>query len=309
MAFVTATPLTLSSRTSASLLTNEITSTKPLREQSTGITTLKSTTPRMGYGAYTYTTDKTKGHVNQYYVDKFRNASDFAKGSPACLADSLVGRTPKGGVVVPTKGIPQLEDTPEIPIIAGVEPDPRLAETEGSVYSWDAQFINPDFLPSTFADVNDEEVADMALAQYRGMVSSERNASLTAMDFGAVERVKKLTSGEGLTEKYMLTLDGQLDVEYVKLQKLGYPPSFNPTGIPQTEIPGYDYLPSVGALDAIMTKDVDNVAFWASRSDQLEAPYKTPAGNDMPELPYNTSASAGEMKLVQEARDIIPKSD
>lgn len=241
----------------------------------------------MGYGAYSYLTDKSKGHVNQYYVDKFRTITDFARGVPQSLGDALVGRNIKSGVLVPSKGIPQLVDTPEIPILSDVEADPRIAETDGSLYPWDIKYVNPKFGADTYQDLNDPDVADDALAKFRSSVAMDRSAALTAMDFGAAERINRLKKGT-MEESYMLTLDGQLDIEYAKVEKIAFIPSLNPTGIPQTEIPGYPYLKAVGALDF---QDSPGIAFWKSDDAPGEKSYKKPSGADTPELPYNTAPS------------------
>lgn len=260
----------------------------------------------MGYGDYSILTDKTQGHTNNYYIDKFRNIEDFAKGPPQTLDDALLGRNIKGGVLVPTEGIPQLEDTPEIRIdMDNAVPDPRVAESEGAMYPWDINYKDPKFAPETYADIDDPEVADTALSQFRASVWKDRQASLTAMDFGATARVNRII--DGLDETYMLTLDGQLDVEYAKLQKVSYPMSFTPYGEPETTIPGKPYLGSVGALDLI-EKPGESFAFWKTKTENPPT-FKKPAGSELPELPYNTAAPVDAMIEAQESRDIIPKAD
>eukprot|EP00177_Eucheuma_denticulatum_P006985 GFKZ01012702.1.p1 GENE.GFKZ01012702.1~~GFKZ01012702.1.p1 ORF type:complete len:297 (+),score=38.05 GFKZ01012702.1:173-1063(+) len=268
----------------------------------TSPSTTPLTTPRMGYGAYSYSTDKTKGHVNQYYVDKFRIISDFAKGPPKTIADAKLGRNIKGGVAVPEEGIPQDID----PVLLTGEPmvDPRIAEAEGSVYSWDINFANPAFLPETYADVNDDAVAKDALAKFRSSMVDSRTKMLSAMDFGAAARISRIK--EGLDERYLLSLDGALDVAYARLQKIADLPTFTPTGEPQTEIPGIPFLGSVGALDLIENPS-ERLAFWKEK--QVEPMMIKPGGKDTPELPYSASPSLEEMKESQKARGLLPSDE
>lgn len=260
---------------------------------------------RMGYGDYSYANDKTKGHVGQYYVDKFRVASDFSRGAPATLADAPLGRNIKGGKLVPIEGIPQQMDAALPPFDPNVAPDPRIAEAEGAVYPWDVNYVDPQFAADTYADLDDDELSATALAEFRASMISSRTAALSAMDFGAVARVNRIKGG--MDERYLLTLDGALDVRYAKAQKVASPMTFTPTGQPQTEIPGIPYLGSVGALD-FKSKPGDSVAFWGSQ-EVKDRPYKKPSGASTPDLPYNTSASLEEMQSAQEARGLLPSSE
>lgn len=308
MAFVNATPLTASLKSAPALRTDL--SGAPVRAAAAPA---RRATTTMGYGDYSYLTDSTKGHVNQYYVDKFRNVYDFAKGQPASEQDAMVGRNMKNGPKVPVEGIKQLDEsyTSIVPISDDVVPDPRIEESEGSLYPWDPNYQNPEFAASTFADVNSDIVATDAFAKFRGSLSEERAMAISALDYQANLYNKKVTSmnQSPFDEEYISCLEGQLDVEYVKLQKLGSPATLNPTGIPQTEIPGFPYMPAVGALD-FMKKDETELAFWKADTPEItQKAYKTPAGNEMPELPYNKSATIDAVKLVQQARDIIPKEE
>lgn len=302
MAFVPSTALTSSVQAaSPSSLRNDLTtSLRPTTSSSTATAAV-----RMGYGDYSYLTDKTKGHVNQYYVDKFRTISDFARGVPQSAGDAMLGRNLKGGVYIPSEGIPQLVDTPEIPILSNVEPDPRIVETEGSLYPWDINYVKPEFQPDTYQDLDDPDVADDALAKFRSSVAMDRSAALSAMDFGAAARINRLKKGT-MEESYMMTLDGQLDIEYAKVEKIAFIPSLNPTGIPQTEIPGYPYLKAVGALDF---QGSSSIAFWKSDDAPVEKSYKKSSGAELPELPYNTAPTNNELLEAQEARDIVPKTE
>lgn len=259
-------------------------------------------TTRMGYGDYSYQTDRTKGHVQQYYVDKFRIASDFTKRGPQTPADAMLGRDMKGALYVPLEGIPQELD-PALP--TSDEPtavDPRLAEATGELYRWDINYSDPEWAPETFADVSDEETAETAFQRFRASVSAERGQAITAMDFGAAARVQGIK--EGLDEKYLLCLDGSLDATYARLQKISNPPMLSPTGTPQTEIPGFPYLGSVGAMDFV-DKPGESIAFWKG-DDAVPLPYKRPSGADTPELPYNTSPKIDELKEAQAARGLLP---
>lgn len=298
MAFVTATPIPKSTLTSQAL--GGQVSASPLRVS----TVAKPCALRMGYGAYSYLTDKTKGHTNQYYVDKFRIASDFSKGVPTCNADAKLGRDAKGAMLVPKEGIPQ-EMGDALPArVEDVDEDPRIAESEGAVYEWDLNYVDPQFLPSTYADVNNEEVAATAFAQFRGSTSAERGASITRMNFGAEARVQRIKAG--IDEKSLLTLDGQLDVDYARLQKICNPPTLSPTGVPQTEIPGYPYVGSVGALDFMEQKEESVASFW---KDAVQKPlvqsYKKPSGAATADLPYNVAPSVALMQEQQEANGLI----
>lgn len=240
--------------------------------------------------------------MNQYYVDKFRIAADFAKGAPATTADASIGRNAKGGVLVPKNGIPQEVD-PAIAYDGELMEDPRIAESEGSLYFWDKNYDDPKFAPSTYADLDDEDVAEDALIKYRGAMAEERTMMLTKMDFGAAARVQRIK--QGISEPELLTLDGALDAAYARLQKVCDPPTLGPTGVPQTEIPGMPYMGSCGAMDFI-EKPGEDVAFW--KEDSVEPTFKRPSGEDTPDLPYGVSPTVDQLKAEQKARGILPSS-
>lgn len=296
MAFVA--PVAVRSHASPVLRSSPV---APLRQAPTS----SSTAPRMGYGAYSYQTDKTKGHVNQYYVDKFRIAADFVKGAPASQADAKLGRNMKGGVLVPERGIPQPIDTSVLPIDPNATPDPRIAEHEGVVFPWDKNYVDPKFGADTYADCEDPDTVESAFASFRGSMVEERGSSLSFMNFGAAARVQRIKAG--LDVDYLCSLDGQLDARYARLQKIDDPAVLSPTGVPQTEIPGTSLLRSVGAMDFIK-KPGESFAFWKTDAP-AELPYKKPAGNEAPEMPYNTSPSIGEMLEAQAARGLLPSQD
>lgn len=302
MAFVPGLPIP-ASRTTPSLSSRSALSSPVV----TPTVRVSSSTPRMGYGDYSYTTDRTKGHVQQYYVDKFRIAADFVKGSPASAADAILGRNVKNGILVPKQGIPQVMDDALPSRDETVAPDPRIAESEGAVYPWDINYVDPAFQPSARSDINDETTADNAFAAFRSSCVEDRRASLSAMDFGAAARVNRILGG--LDESYLLTLDGALDVSYARLQKIVDIPTLSPTGQPQTEIPGYPYLKSVGALD-FQKKPGEEIAFWKTPASTVPGKvYKRPSGSDTPDLPYNTSATLDEMKEAQSARGLLPAEE
>ncbi|CAN8072855.1 unnamed protein product [Agarophyton chilense] len=256
----------------------------------------------MGYGQYSYITDKTRGHAVQYYIDKFRVASDFSKRGPIDLADAKLGRDQKGRVIVPAEGVPQEFDEALPPVDETAPPDPRIAEAEGKLYPWDPNYVDPSFAPETYANMSDEEIADDAFQKFRSSVAEDRSSSLTAMDFGAVARQQRIRTG--LDEKYLLCLDGALDAVYARLQKISDPMMFTPYGEPQTEIPGFPYLPSVGAMDFQDPPGLQ-VNFWTGEREVIPS-YKKPSGAATPELPYNASPTVDEMKQAQEARGILP---
>lgn len=257
--------------------------------------------PSMKYGDYTYSTDKTKGHVQQYYVDKFRVASDFSKGVPASDADAVLGRTAKGAVAVPVEGVPQITEgplarDPSNPV------DPRVAEAEGVVWPWDAGYQDPKFAKSTFADVDDSSVAEDAFLAFRDSCSSIRGSMLTRQDFNATLR-NKVRIERGLSESFMLTLDGQHDRLHAMAERLKTPTFLTPYGEPTTEIPGMPYTSSIGALD-FQRKPEAEIAFWKGDESQA-ANYKRPKGASKAELPYNTSPTVESLKEDQRAAGII----
>ncbi|KAI0563907.1 hypothetical protein FGB62_32g243 [Gracilaria domingensis] len=249
-------------------------------------------------------TDKTKGHVNQYYVDKFRILTDFTKRGPSNPSDAMLGRDIKGRILVPTEGIPQPFDPALPPRDETATPDPRIAEAEGVSYPWDPNYVDPKFAPGTYADCEDEAIADDAFQKFRSAVAEQRTSALTAMDFGAVARKQRIRAG--LDEKYLLCLDGALDAAYARLQDISDPPMFTPYGEPQTEIPGQPFTASVGAMD-FQTTPGEKIDFWSSEtSETIEPSYKRPSGANTPELPYNVSPTVDAMKEAQQARGILP---
>lgn len=258
-------------------------------------------TSRMGYGDYSYVTDLTKGHTQQYYVDKFRRSSDFTRGVPASDGDAMLGRTAKGSIAVPADGIPQLPDGP-LARSPDAPADPRVAEADGTVWSWDASYVDPAF--SAVEDTNDEAVADAAFAAFRGSMAGPRGAALAASGKALEATVTRLSGT--ISEKALLTLDGQLDAEYSRLQKIKVHPTLSPTGLPQTEVPGTAYLGSVGALDfqktpggapstiAVVTAGSGVGAFWKAPAEPTPT-YKRPLGAATPERIYNASPDAAQL--------------
>lgn len=290
MAFVTALPVARATPT--------------LRTRATE--SLRPSTTRMGYGDYSYSTDKTKGHVQQYYVDKFRVASDFGRGSaPSDDADAALGRTAKGAVLVPAEGVPQPVDPILAADMSGVDADPRVAESEGQVWPWDAAYPDPEFASSSFADVESEEVADDAFAAFRSGSNDERAAALSAFDAALKYKVAKIEAG--FSEKYMLTMEGQYEANYARLQKIKDVCMFTPTGAPATEIPGFPYLQSVGAMDfQPAAANKVNTAFWKADEALAEVVYQKPMGANTPDLPYNGAASVEQLQEVTKAKGLLP---
>ena len=241
----------------------------------------------------------------QYYIDKFRIVSDFGRGVPLYAGTPMLGRGIMGGVKVPKEGIPQVFD-PALPTSdEPTAPDPRLVEASGTLYRWDVNYVDPEWRKDSFADMSDDEIADRSFQQFRSSVSESRGMALTAMDFGATARVQRIMGGIDETE--LLTLDGALDVNYARLQKISNPPTLNPTGSPQTDIPGFPYMTSVGAMDFI-EKPGEKVAFWKA-DKPAELPYKRPSGADTPELPYNASPDVSAIQEGQAARGLLPGSE
>lgn len=290
MAFVTALPVARATPT--------------LRARATE--SLRPATTRMGYGDYSYSTDKTKGHVQQYYVDKFRVASDFGRGSaPKDDGDAVLGRTAKGAKLVPEGGVPQPVDPILSADMSGVDADPRVAESEGEVWAWDAGYQDPALAPSSYADVESAEVADDAFASFRSASNSERAAALSAFDAALKYKVAKIEAG--FSEKYMLTMEGQYEANYARLQKIKDVCMFTPTGQPATEIPGFPYLQSIGALDfQPAAANKVNSAFWKADDAPTEVVYQKPMGANTPELPYNGTPSVEQMKAVTKAKGLLP---
>jgi len=277
----------------------------------TAAPTAAASTPRMGYGDYSYLTDATKGHVGQYYVDKFRRASDFSRGVPASAADGLLGRTAKGAVAVPAEGIPQLTEGPLAPS-PDAAADPRVAEAEGTVWSWDAGYVDASL--SAVEDTSDEAVAERAFAAFRGSMEATRGAALTRSSKALEATVTRLSGTIG--EKALLTLDGQLDAEYSRLQKIKNHPRLTPYGRPQTEIPGRPYVGSVGALDfakgpggepataAVVAAGNGVGAFW-KEPEQPQPTYKRPLGAATPERIYNASPDVARLTSTAESAGIV----
>lgn len=265
----------------------------------------------MGYGDYSYTTDKTKGHVQQYYVDKFRVASDFSRGAPASDDDAVLGRDRKGAVAVPTEGIPQPVD----PILDAdmylVPEDPRVAESKGAVYPWDVDYVDPEYEPENYADVEDDEVSDSAFAAFRQASQAERGNALGELDAALKYQVEKIKGG--LSESLLLTMEGKYLANYARLQKVANVMQYSPiSGAPQTEIPGIPYLPGIGALDFMpVPGEEKSGAFWAAPtpSEKTEVVYQKPMGANAPELPYNGTPSLEQMQAATEAKGLLPSSE
>lgn len=300
MAFVPANALPTGARP-APVLGAQL-ATTPLRSAAPSAASPPANAPTMGYGDYSYLTDKTKGHVNQYYVDKFRVTADWKKGTPKTDADAPLGRTAKGAVFVPADGVPQEFHAPIAPFDSSVAPDPRVAEADGIVWPWDTNYVDPEFLPSTYADVNDADVADTAFAQFRSSLWEDRREALSAQDFGAVARVQRIKAG--IDEKYLMTFDGMMDTRYAVFQDICEPAVLTPTGEPMTEIPGFPYLNSVGAMDFIEQEE-ETIAFWKADIQKTSAPvyYKKPSGNQTPDLAYNVAPTIAELNIAQKAQE------
>lgn len=226
--------------------------------------------PRMGYGDYSILTDETKAPVGNYYADKFRRSSDFTRGVARTDASAMYGRSSKGAVLVPKTGVPQqVEDglgrSDDAPA------DPRVAEADGAVWSWDKNYDNP-----AYAGLSEEasaEAEEAAFASFRAACSADRAAALAASDRVTDATVAKLAGD--LSEGFKLTLEGQHAVEYARLQKIkNHPVTGGVDGRPQTEVPGTAYLASIGAADfsgkkgkypasaIIVGKEQGDGAFW-----------------------------------------------
>lgn len=245
VAFVTAVPVSVShasvkleSRPSLSTLSTRV----PAQRSAKGHIC-------MGYGSYSYVTDKTQGHTNQYYIDKYRRRSDLGRfSSPATDSAAVAGRTIKGTVKVPKEGIPEPRDPALPPIDTTAPEDPRIAEAEGSLYFWDGQFENPEFNSSTYADINDEEVSSESFTEFRSAMSEMRNSALSTL--GARNKHRQQKFKKGLDQSYLLTLDGQHDFSHMMVEKMG-----NPCEVDRTET---GYPEPVSALDFIMKEDDDS---------------------------------------------------
>lgn len=308
MAFVNSLPV---DATSSSLL-GERSRTSAVSSLRPGASSASSAvTPRMKYGDYSYSTDKTKGHVQQYYVDKFRVASDFSKGVPATDADAVLGRDRKGAVAVPTGGIPQPMDPLLLVDMTGVPEDPRVAESKGAVYRWDSDYADPQFAADTFADVEDESVSDSAFAAFRAASQAERGSALAELDAAQKYQIEKIKGG--LSEPLLLTMEGKYLANYARLQKIANVMQYSPiSGQPQTEIPGIPYLPGIGALDFMPVPGEEKFgAFWAAPTpnDKAEVVYQKPMGASAPELPYNGTPTLEQMQEATVAKGLLPSSD
>lgn len=282
--------------------------------------TARATATTMKYGDYDYKTDRTKGHVGQYYVDKFRIASDFSKGIPASEADSALGRNSKGQVAVPVEGIPQIVDDAILARDPESKPDARLTEIYGNAYPWDSAYdpsIHGGYTlvqgqaggyalpaPAPMGDLDDESVADDAFSKFRGASAGDRGSALSKQDLDATTRAQM--RAEGYTENFLLTIEGQHDRLHSMVERLKQVPFLTPYGKPQSEVAGNDYLGSVGALDFLKKKE-EEIAFW--KDTVPEKTYKRPMGANTPDLPYNTAPSIGAIKEGQAAAGIIPAAE
>jgi len=244
---------------------------------------------KMGYGDYSISTDKTQGHTNNYYVDKFRTKSDFGvKKLSSDAQASMLGRTGKGAVTVPKYGIPQMDDD-----VLGFGPDsmmdPRIAESEGAVYRWDPNYVDESKTLASCADIDDEDVASNAFSAYSGSMVAERAKMLMRCKQATEYAIAAIKGGE-LDEIQLLTATGQRRAQFARTEKIANIMTFTPTGQPMTEIPGTNYLPAVGAMDFIETSDVVGKetmgTFW--KEPKKEITYKRPLGAATPELPYNS---------------------
>lgn len=273
MAFVNATPVTNSR--AATTLRPHVT---PFPQA--GPAHNVPTTVRMGYGDYSYSTDKTTGQVNKTFVNLLGTDSARVKGLAAYADESVVGGSRKGGGSrVPKDGIPQLENSSVLPVNIEAPQDPRIAETEGAVYPWDPNYRDPN--ESAYSgDKDEEEVGTEAMGEFRKLMSQERNAALSAMKAGASARVERIKGG--LDENYLMTFDGQLDLSYARSEKISDPPFLTTTGQPQTEIPGFEYLQSVGALDF---QDSDQLPFSKDAAAQRKASLQGLPEGLAPKLP------------------------
>lgn len=264
-------------------------------------------TVRMGYGDYSILTDKTQGHTNNYYIDKFRIASDFAKAPAKTDADAFLGRDAKGAVLVPEEGIPQITEGALARDTASPE-DPRVAESKGAVWEWDAGYSEPE----VFADTSDATVSEDAFLAFRDASAAERGAALTAQDLGAALR-NKMRLENGFSENFLLTLEGQHDRLHALVERITEVPFLTPIGNYQTEIPGMPYMGSVGALD-FQKKPETSVASWkdapgAAPVEAIPAVYKRPKGAEKMDLPYNTAPAISEIKKDQAAAGLIAPSE
>lgn len=249
--------------------------------------------------------------MQQYYVDKFRVASDFSKGAPATDADAVLGRDRKGAIAVPEEGVPQPIDPILAADMTGIPEDPRVAESKGTVYAWDIEYADPEFAPESYADVEDEAVSDEAFAAFRGASEADRSSSLIELDAALKYQVEKIKGG--LSESLLLTMEGKYLANYARLQKVANVMQFSPiSGQPQTEIPGIPYLPGIGALDFMpVPGEEKSGAFWAAPtpSDKAEVVYQKPMGANAPELPYNGTPSLEQMQAATAAKGLLPSSD
>jgi len=235
---------------------------------------------RMGYGDYSYSTDKTQGHTRNYYIDKFRVPSDFGSmGSP----------TQKSTDGIPAEGIAQLEGP--LARQPGAPEDPRVLEASGAIYPWDPNYVDPETALESLADVDDDDVADSAFQQFRAASAAERGSALSTFSIAAEKRDKIFQMT--FSEKRILTLSGQLENEGARLAKKKSFPMFTPSGQPQTEIPGKPFMDSIGAADYIdMSTDVAKGEYKSAMSPE-EPKYKIGGGS----TPSAPALGSGQKQL------------
>lgn len=259
----------------------------------------------MKYGDYSYITDKTAGQIGNYYVDKARNSSDIARyGAPKSEGATYLGRDTKGRINIPKEGIPQEIDEILLPE-KGTEKmvDPRIAEADGTVYSWDDGYVDTSFTDG-LSDVNDEEVVDNSFARFRGLMSAERGATLTSFDRGIESKIDELQNGTD--ESYDLTIWGQWDKEYAKLQKI------KNTDV-KDSIGAFDFMKkgNVPITAEIVGKEERLTGFWKEGTKKVAAApiYKRPPGANDPELPYNAAPPVAAVIERSKAMGLAPASD
>lgn len=210
-----------------------------------------ATTVRMGYGDY------------QRFIKTDVSSSSGRQSAP---------------IEVPVEGIAQAVD-PLIRADTSNQPeDPRVTEALGKAFDWDGKVPQGAMDSSSFGDLDDPSTMDSSFAAFRRSSSTDRSKVLADMEAGRKHRLSKIQSG--LSENYLLTMEGKLEANYAQIQKIGGVQGFSSSGAPQTDIPGKPYMRGIGALDFMKVGGREpNYKFWPA----LEAEEK----DESPALPQS----------------------
>lgn len=188
-------------------------------------------------------------------------------------------KSASGSVVVPKEGIPQPVDPLLAVDMSNAPEDPRVTEALGKVYDWNGKVAQSALDVSGMGDIDDEATSSSSFAAFRRTSSADRAKLLAAMEAGRRHRLEKIQAG--FSENYLLTMEGKLEANYARIQKIGNMPGFTATGQPQTDIPGKPFMRGIGALDFMKTGGRQpNYTYW-------ELPEADDASDNVAALPQS----------------------